>query len=525
MAQICKESLGVSHSPPEINDFSIFEAVDPDHMAEFMQLAYTDVRARRAIGAMVGMAVADSVGAVLEFLPVGQPGSYFCPKTLQVFGELNKFELKPGQWTDDTSMGLCLADSLMVCNGYDGADIRIRFWNWWNRGYNNTFRYDTTRSDSIGLGGNTSLSLLLVSHKGHATPRFEGLGEDAGNGSVMRLAPVPIYFHAADEDLIMRVSAESSFTTHPGASAADACAYLGFVLARAINRPTTKSMTAAQFLDSCAEAYLARPEVEAQLKIKKLLLSQEPEGSSERCWNWRDPQGPFLLETIAARGKSYNGYPVAADYFGSYSMDGLAMALHSVYHTKSYMAAVARCVNFLGDADSTGAICGQIAGAFYGIGAIDDRLQEQLNQWDDGEIALRGALLYTLGMNITLEAQEATGQKSAMALAFDRNKAAEKAYEQAQELLRNMPKPPPLPSDRGAAKQPPKSVAPALLQATASMQAAIAAASKQAQDKRIDSGRQTKKLPKESDGMLACTLAADSHGRANQRTRKQPAAK
>jgi hypothetical protein len=107
------------------------------------------------------------------------------------------------------------------------------------------------------------------------------------------------------------------------------------------------------------------------------------------------------METVSARGDDYNGYPVSKGYFGSYSMDGLAIALHSVYHTTSFMAALARCVNLLGDADSTGAITGQLAGAFYGLDGIDKRLITRLKQWDNGEIALRGALLYARGILFT----------------------------------------------------------------------------------------------------------------------------
>ena len=58
-----------------------------------------------------------------------------------------------------------------------------------------------------------------------------------------------------------------------------------------------------------------------------------------------------------------------------------------------FSAAIERCVNFLGDADSTAAICGQIGGALYGYTAIDDRFKAQLLEWDDAEIALRAALL------------------------------------------------------------------------------------------------------------------------------------
>lgn len=513
-AQLSRCELGTSGSAPDINEFSIFQEVDPGHKEELLRLARGDVRARRAMGALVGLAVADSVGAALEFVPVGQEGSYFDPKTLQTFGQCNRFGLKPGQWTDDTSMGLCIADSLLVCGGYDGSDIRVRLWNWWNRCYNNAFRHDESRSDSVGLGANTSLSLMMVGADptGVTRPRFEGLGEDSGNGSVIRLAPVPIFFHACDEDLLIRVSAESSRTTHPGSSASDACAFLGFVVARAISRPTVRSLRhqtgAAQFLDGCVAAYLARPEVGSQPALRRLLLADEPVGSQERCWNWRDPKGPFLQETMASRGKIYNGYPVDADYFGSYSMDGLAMALHSVYHTKSFTAAVARCVNFLGDADSTGAVCGQIAGAFYGLGAIDPRLLEQLGQWDpDSEIALRGALLYALGLDLSPETKEAARERSSSALACDRDEAAE-----AAELASLFPKPPPLPIDAHPVQQPPKSHSPPLIQGTAAMQAAIYAASMRAKDPNWGSAGRRK-----DEGLLACTLNADRGQRAPRR--------
>jgi len=448
--QLCKERLELRLSAPDIKEFTIFQSVEESDIEDVMRLATQDLRCKRAMGSMVGMAVADSVGCLFEFLPVGKKGSHFDAKTLRATGVYNKFALKPGQWTDDTSMGLCLADSLLVCGGYDGSDIRIRFWNWWNRGYNNTFRLDEERSASVGLGGNVSLSLLVMTQcKDDLKPRFEGLGDDAGNGSVMRLAPVPIYYHA-DVDLAMRVSAESSFTTHPGPSAADACSFLGFLITRAIRRDSRR-MSAAHFLDDAAAAYLARPEVESQPSLKKLLRSSEPSGSKERCWNWRDPKGPYLLETIAARGKHYNGYPVQKDYFGSYSMDGLAIALHSVYHTRTFMAAVVRCINFLGDADSTGAICGQIAGAFYGVDAIDDRLVAQLRRWDAGQIALRGALLYALGSQLSDEAKEDAKQRSGGALACDERKPSPRR-DQARPKKRPPPK---LPKESDSPSCPP----------------------------------------------------------------------
>ena len=114
----------------------------------------------------------------------------------------------------------------------------------------------------------------------------------------------------------------------------------------------------------------------------------------DSCWNWRDA-ALKIGETMKARGSLYNGYPNAPGYFGSFCLDGLAMAMHSVAMTTSFDAAIAHCVNLLGDADSTGAICGQIAGALYGYGAIHPRFKSDLHKWDDGQIALRAALLVT----------------------------------------------------------------------------------------------------------------------------------
>jgi len=394
--------LDVGSFAPDVQKFSILDSLPPRIKREVLRLASAEMTAERAMGAMVGMAVADSVGAFLEFLPVGKKGSRFNPKTLQVEGSFNKFKLKPGQWTDDTSMGLCLADSLLVCRGYDGADIRVRFWNWWHRGYNNAFRRDPERRNSVGLGGNVAVSLKDVMDSS-PSPRFESSREDAGNGSIMRLAPVPIFF-SADPEKAAEMSEESSRTTHPGAVAAAACHFLGFFLARAINRDRAATETAAAFLDDTVEDYLRWDWPSApHAKLVRLLHSAEPEGSRERCWNWRDAEGPFLKETLEARGSSYNGYPVSPNYVGAYSLDGLAIAMHSFYHTASFMEALTRCVNFLGDADSTGAICGQMAGAFYGLSAIDARLVSRLRRWDCDEVALRGALLHVLGASASCQ--------------------------------------------------------------------------------------------------------------------------
>merc|ERR1719296_233529 len=107
----------------------------------------------------------------------------------------------------------------------------------------------------------------------------------------------------------MQLSAESSYTTHPGPSAAYSCAFLGFLICRAITREHSRKETAAKFLDKAVAEYLEQlGTTKDQEAIVALLKGGQGRGSKERCWNWRDPKGPYLLETLEARGKTYNGY-------------------------------------------------------------------------------------------------------------------------------------------------------------------------------------------------------------------------
>jgi len=351
----------------------------------------------RSMGCLVGMVVGDAVGAPLEFLDAcdaGQGSSCFDLVSNSYTQEFNKFQLDRGQWTDDASMGLCLADSLLCCGVFDGSDIRLRFWSWWFRGYNNAFRKDFTRSGSVGLGGNISRSLFTMEHGKVPTPTYEAKTEDAGNGSLMRLGAVPLFFRH-DVKAASDAAAASSLTTHPGAIAAEACRFVAQLVVRAIARRDTAE-DPRPLIDSVVQDYLGglahRANEPGVAELSRLLRSAEPESSLERNWNWRSKR----LEVVAVinrRGHSYNGYPVSAGYFGSFSLDALAIALNSVYHTDSFNEAISRCVNFLGDADSTAAIAGQIAGALYGYRFIDQRWIAQMQKWDDGQIALRALLL------------------------------------------------------------------------------------------------------------------------------------
>merc|ERR1719331_405389 len=121
---------------------------------------------------------------------MGQKEIWQAPKNPSGF---NKFELKPGQWTDDTSMALCLADSLLACRDLHSRDLRLRFLNWWHFGYNNAFKNDDkwrscTRCGSVGLGGNIGASFREF-QEDPADFTSSGDRQTNWNGSIMRLAP------------------------------------------------------------------------------------------------------------------------------------------------------------------------------------------------------------------------------------------------------------------------------------------------------------------------------------------------
>jgi len=400
-----------------LNRYSPYGPIAVRDKAAFVRAAQKEPQHDKAMGCMCGMAIADGLGHMLEFLPaVDEPdpcGPYFNVAEDTFNLPKNQFRLKRGQWTDDCSMGLCLADSLVLRRQLDGSDLRIRFWSWWFAGYNNAFRKDSSRSESVGLGGNISRSLYSLKPGVTPPPRFQSPSEDAGNGSLMRLAPVPIFFQSVPQEELFAHARDSSYTTHPGIIAAEACCFLAFLIVHALRVPLEPAPDPRAFLDSTCAAFLSQLGDRSGWGYDQMrqLAASAPERDKEACWNWRKSPLP-IQRTLEARGSTYNGYPVSAGYFGSYAPDALAVALHSVYHSESFEGTIAHCINLLGDADSTGSVAGQIAGALYGYSRIPRQWLSDLEKWDDFEVPLRGVLLVALGKDPEAFAMPAQSPRS-----------------------------------------------------------------------------------------------------------------
>ena len=332
---------------------------------------------KSCMGSMLGMVIGDAMGARVEFQPLSYTNNNIKDMGNSISG---KFNLKPGQWTDDTSMSLCIADSLITKEGeFNPKDIMMRFLLWWNNGYNNSFRFDHPRH-SVGLGGNISGSFQsYIDNYGKYEFTIFGNKYTSGNGSIMRNTPIPICYYKNINDARKYAKLQSKIT-HQGFEASCCCELLSFIIVKILNGNDLK-----EILNNLEKEFICECE-----SVNYLAKSKQEGNDKNRNWNWKDKNFKYSEERVRKQ----------SGYIGSYCMDGLAMALHVLYYTNSFKDAILKVVNLRGDSDSVGSVVGQIAGAYYGIDNIPNEWIKIINQWDDNEIALRGYILFHLFDNV-----------------------------------------------------------------------------------------------------------------------------
>ena len=281
-------------------------------------------RIERAVGALMGLAIGDAIGTTVEFVPREQIAE---PLTGMVGG--GPFDLQPGQWTDDTSMALCLGESLLE-HGFDMRDQLNRYLDWYENGYM------SSTGICFDIGGTTADALdryrrMGVSRAGSVDPN------DAGNGSIMRLAPVVIYFQ--DEPKVaIHYAKEQSKTTHQTKECLQACQLMAEILLRALQ---------------------GKPK-EKILAISALALEWTPGLRSIAMAQYRTK----TVDEIRGTG---------------YVVQSLEAALWCFSTTNTYAECVLAAANLGDDADTTAAVAGQIAGAFYRISGIPKAWQERVH--------------------------------------------------------------------------------------------------------------------------------------------------
>jgi len=336
---------------------------------------------KRSIGSMMGMAIGDAMGSTYEFNDVNYD-------TIDLFDmeQENKgaFNLEPGQWTDDCSMGLCIADSLLVNDGeLKINDLMLRFLAWMSGGYNNAFRFNVKHNlyprQSVGLGGNISMALFRY-YTVQNDETDAGDKNTSGNGSIMRNAAIPICFYY-DLDKACQMARKQSLSTHQGLEAKECCSLLTFIIVQILNPEIGGKKSLKEILDNLGNDF--KTDVPS---VESLAKSIPEKDNPDRDWNWKKDKFRYNEE----RAERNPGY------IGAYAMDNMAMSLHIIYHTESFKEAIIRAVNIRGDSDSVASVVGQIAGAYYPIEEIPSQWIERINKWDEGEIALRGYMLSRL---------------------------------------------------------------------------------------------------------------------------------
>ena len=285
-------------------------------------------------GALVGLAVGDAVGTTLEFtLP-----EKVIPIDDMVGG--GPFKLDPGQWTDDTSMALCLAESLTEKGGFNPSDQLTRYVKWYREGYLSS----TGSCFDIGQ----TIYRALLSYRKTGKPYWETTNpQTAGNGSIMRLAPIPMYYHD-DARKAVEMSGQSSRTTHPLQVTIDACEYFGGLIWGAING------------------------------VEKNALLSDHWSPVDEYWELKK-ESTELEEVFSGSFKSKE--PPEIQGIG-YVVKSLEAALWAFNKTSNFREGLLMAVNLGGDADTTGAVYGQIAGAFYGKDKIPENWRTQIAMSD-----------------------------------------------------------------------------------------------------------------------------------------------
>lgn len=285
-------------------------------------------------GSLLGLAIGDALGAPIEFRP---PGSFTPITTFQGGGTHG---LKPGQWTDDTSLALCLAESLIERKGFDPKDQAERYLKWYREGYLSSVGF------CFDIGNTTRLALEQFEKTRNP---FSGLMDprSAGNGSLMRVAPVPLAF-ASDPATAIHLSGESSRTTHAVKPAVDACKYLGSLIVGALQGRTKDELVSSRF------------------------------SPIEHYWE-NQPLAPEIDAIASGSFKILNPPEIRNS---GYVVKSLEAALWAFYHSDSFKKGCLLAVNLGDDADTVGAIYGQLAGAFYGIDGIPGEWTGGLYQKD-----------------------------------------------------------------------------------------------------------------------------------------------
>lgn len=326
----------------------------------------------KARGMLVGLAVGDALGAPVEFLP--DPSDVYIKEMgdkIEHFHE--NYRAPKGVWTDDTEMALCIADSLLVNEGYDSYDIMQRFTNWANEGYRT---YDG--KPACDVGGQTMRA--IEDFERYPTIFGNNTTESAGNGAIMRLAPI----------IIANTLPNKKYPTLQD----------GFKKGSLVVDPEDDD---GEFIDlkditpaidmavlSCRETHNSIA-AEATTALFATMLYCALHGLPKNhiasyCSRWimDEKYDQFYLENskkLIDRALDKDGEKLCN--LGGYIVDAFAIALWGLFNFDSFKDGMMAVIRLGGDTDTNAACYGQLAGAYYGYKTIPEEWRENVYQADE----------------------------------------------------------------------------------------------------------------------------------------------
>ncbi|CAF1498679.1 unnamed protein product, partial [Adineta steineri] len=303
----------------------------------------------RIHGSIIGMSLGDALGAHVEF----RPHEFLLQHPVKGLEGGGTWGLEKGQFTDDTSMALCLACSLIVCQDFVPYDQLVRY-KWWNRD-----GYMSSTGVCFDIGAATQQSILKFEQRQKRFAQTHNIPADqldflsdsellekfnvycsedgvAGNGALMRLAPVPLFFYQYPQYAV-QFSGQSGLITHGDRKAYDACRYYGALIVAALRGESKADLLDDDFYRKHKDWFNNEPLTEE--------IKQIAQGSYKRKSGYEE----------GIRGKGY-------------IVNALEAALWAFYNDKdSFEKGALAAVNLGDDTDTTAAIYGQLAGAYYGF--------------------------------------------------------------------------------------------------------------------------------------------------------------
>lgn len=285
-------------------------------------------------GMLVGLAVGDALGAPVEF-------GYTARGIRDSWnGEMQDHRIPAGYYTDDTAMALCLADSLLECNGYDSYDVMTKYYRWAEEGYR-----DSEGEPAPDIGSQTRSAIYAfrdypVVYEG--TPR----GNGAGNGTIMRLAPVVIAGYESGLSNCRKLARISARETHFSEEAEAGTELFAAMLYNALDGRGKRSVVETTDFAS-SDAY-----VSVWSRVMDILFDKN-----------FDPSTLYDL--------------------GGYIVDSIKIAVWGFLNFDDFEQGMMAVIKLGGDTDTNAAIYGQLAGAYYGYDAMPNRWLDGLHMRDE----------------------------------------------------------------------------------------------------------------------------------------------